>query len=99
MPNKVLVVFDENDHVIEQIPCNGTNSTQQRKLEKETKARYGDRKVTIKVGYVNVSEELFNSTKKLLEETFEKYPEMGEMFVKEHPEFLRLGYNIRKKYQ
>jgi hypothetical protein len=96
---KVLVVLDENDQVIEQIPCDGTNYTQQRKLEKETKAKYGNRKVTVRVGYLGVSEELFNRTKKLLEETFEKYPEMGKMFVKERPEFKHLGYNINKEYK
>jgi hypothetical protein len=98
-PRKVLVVIDEQDEIIEQIPCDGTNFSQQRELEKETRKRYGNRKVKLRVGYVGVSKELFDRTKKLLDETFEKYPEIGEAFVKERPEFIHLGYNINKKYK
>jgi len=96
---KVLVVIDENDQIIEQIPCDGTNSTQQRQLEKETKKIYVGRKVTVRCGYVGVSKELFDKTKELLADIFEKYPQMGEMFVKERPEFTHLGYNIKKEFK
>jgi len=101
MPQKVILVIDENDEIIEKIPADGTNSTQQRELEKATKKRYTDagQKVKIRCGYVGVSQELFERTKKLLEESFEKYPEMGHMFVKDRPEFVHLGYEIKKKYK
>jgi hypothetical protein len=91
--------LDENDHIIEQIPCDGTNSTQQRHLEKETKKRYAGQKVTIRCGYVGVSEELYERTKALLAASFEAHPEIGHMFEKERPEFRHLGYNIKKKYK
>jgi hypothetical protein len=98
MHKKVLIVL-ENDQIIEQIPCDGTNYSDQRKLEKETKKRYAGRKVVCRFGYVGVSEELFNKTKELLEKSFEEHPEIGEMFIKERPEFTHLGYNIKKKYK
>lgn len=96
---KVIVVIDEHDNIIEQIDADGTNFSQQRELEKATRKRYEGRKVKIRVGYLGVSQELFDKTQKLLQETFEKYPEMGECFVKERPEFKHLGYNINKKYK
>lgn len=99
MPDKVLIVLDMQDNIIEQIPCNGTNSSEQRQLVKEAQKRYADmgQKVVCRVGYVNVPQELYESTKKILQESFEKHPEMGEMFEKDRPEFRHLGYHINKK--
>jgi hypothetical protein len=99
MPTKILIVIDENDHIIEQIPCDGTNSTQQRKLEKETRERYNGQRVKVRCGYKDVPVELVEKTKKLLEEINVKYPGMMEVFSKERPEFTHLGYNIDKKYK
>lgn len=98
MPQKILIVLNEQDQVIEQIPCNGTNSSQQRQLEKETKKRYAE-KVKIRCVYTGVSEELFERTKALLEDSFKAYPEMGEVFVKDLLGGKYLGYNIKKKYK
>ena len=93
-PVKTLVVIDENDQIVEQIPCQGTNSTQQRALEKETKKRYAWKKVTIRVGYLGVSEEVFERTKKFMQEILAAHP-IGEVFVKDRPEFKHLGYNMK----
>lgn len=101
MPDKVILVTDEQDQIIEKIDANGTNSTEQRNLEKATKKRYADKgvKVKIRTGYINVPQELYERTKHLLQDTFEKYPEMGKMFEKDRPEFKHLGYDINKEYK
>lgn len=92
-PQHVLFVFDENDAIIERFHI--ANGWQQaRKLTKELKRKYKGRNVTIKDGYLGVSEELFNSTKALLERISEKYPNMAKVYVKDHPEFKHLGYDI-----
>lgn len=93
MHQKILIVLDENDQIIEQIPCDGTNSSQQRQLEKETKKRYSGQKVVIRCGYKGVSEELYQKTKALLE----KYSDVCKIFEKDRPEFKHLGYNMRNK--
>lgn len=94
MPQHIMFVFDENDAIIERIPV--TNWQHARALEKELKEKYKGRNVRIKDGYVGVSEELYNSTKKLLEDLQEKYPETMQMFEKDRAEFKHLGYDMKK---
>jgi hypothetical protein len=88
-----MFVFDENDAIIERIPV--TNWQHARALQKELKRKYVGRNVRIKDGYIGVSEELYNSTKKLLDELDEKYPGLMTVFEKDRPEFKHLGYDMK----
>lgn len=100
-PDKVILVIDEHDEIIEKVPANGTNSTQQRELEKATKKRYADKGIQVKIrcAYMGVSPELHERTKALLKDTFEKYPEMGHWFEKERPDGIHLGYEIKPEFK
>lgn len=100
-PEKVILVIDEHDEIIEKVSATGTNSTQQRELEKATKKRYTDQGIQVKIrtGYVGISQEQYEATKKILQESFEKYPEMGHMFEKDRPEFRHLGYEIKPEFK
>ncbi len=101
MPNKVILVIDEHDKIIEKVDANGTNSTQQRDLEKATKKRYTDKGINVKIrcAYLDVDPSLYESTKKLLQESFEKYPQMGHMFEKVRPDGIHLGYEINPEFK
>lgn len=101
MAEKVIFVIDEHDEIIEKVPAQGTNSTQQRELEKATKKRYEDMgmKVKIRCAYMGVDPALYESTKKLLQESFEKHPEMGHMFEKVRPDGIHLGYEIKPEFK
>jgi disulfide oxidoreductase YuzD len=92
MSEKRIIVINQEDEIVAQIPAPSVYSACQRLL-KETRRKYPGMKC--RVGYIGVSKELFDETKKLLEEINTKYPSMfKELVVKERPEFTHLGYEL-----
>ena len=93
----ILVVYDENNQIVEKIP-DTSNSTEQRELIRETKQRYAGQNMTFRFTNVSVDQELFDHTKALLEDIAAKYPDMGlNVRVEDRPEGTFLRYDFDKK--
>lgn len=93
----ILIVYDVDNQIVEKIPAT-SNSTEQMELLKETKQRYAGQNMVYRFVNQSVDQELFNSTKALLERIAAEVPEMGlNVRVEDRPEGKFLRYDFDKK--
>ncbi|RDJ35425.1 MAG: hypothetical protein DWQ19_11455 [Crenarchaeota archaeon] len=89
----LLLVLNEADEIVERIEVTHQND---KETLKKTKEKYKGRNFAYKFGNTCTPEQ-FKEVENLLDDVFAKYPEMGNKYIKDHPDMVRIGYNINEK--